>query len=335
MGLVHLGKLQLAAGTSTPTATYLLPVLSAAWHEEANVDQPEELRGDLAKYHRGDILGRMATIDVEADCAYETAPYFFNMNIKAASGVSDASGTPAYLYTWEPTLTAADAPQFYTVQVGDDTSGNAFYATTTFGRNLELSAAIEERTRMRSALVGQQLVAQAFTAGLNRDPTMESAVGQKWAVYVDDSGATIGTTPFAGVLTGFTWRLPNTYEPHKSIDGGLVYNSVKATPWCPELELTLEVDAAALAMRTDFFAGTRQLIRLKNVGGVIHAGTPTATANKYLQIDGAYRVTDWGVVGGSDNTGVQTVRVMCSGEFDPTWAKLYQVQANIAGSVLV
>jgi hypothetical protein len=341
MGLVHLGKIQLAAeGTATPgtvvtTATYLLPVMSAAWHEEANVDQPEELRGDLAKYHRGDILGRMATIDVEADCAFETAPYFFEMNIKHTTGVSDASGTPAYKYTWEPTLTAADVPQTYSIQVGDDTAGNAFVSAFTFGRNLEISAAIEERSRLRTALVAQSLIAQAFTPGLNRDPTMESAVGQKWAVWVDDSGGTIGTTPFAGVLTGFTWRLPNTFEPHKSIDGTLVFNSVKQTPIAPELELTVEVDAAAIAMRTDFLAGTRQLVRLKNTGGVIHAGTPTATASKYLQIDGAYRVTDWGVVGGSDNSGVQTVRVMLTGEFDPTWGKLYQIQANIAGSVLV
>jgi hypothetical protein len=341
MGLTHLGKIQLAAeGTATPgtavtTATYLLPVYRASWHEEDTVDQPEELRGDLAKYHRGDILGKMATIDVEADCTFETLPYFLEMNVKHSAGVSDASGTPAYKYTYEPSLTSADTPQTYTVQVGDDTSGDAFYAPFAFGRNLEISFAIQERSRLRSQLVGQQLVAQAFTGSLDRDPTMESALGQKWAVYFDNTGGTIGTTPFTGVLTGGTWRLPNTFEPHKSIDGTLVYNSVKQTPIAPELEITAEVDSAAIALRTAFLNGTRQLVRLKNTGSTIHPGTPTATAAKYVQIDGAYRITDWGVVGGSDNAGVQTVRIMLTGEYDPTWGKLYQIQVNNAGSVLV
>jgi hypothetical protein len=271
----------------------------------------------------------MVNVDVDFDVTYQDFPYFCEMAIKHAAPVSDGgSGGSAYLRTYTPTLTSPDTPQTYTVQMGDDTSGDAFYAPFTFATNLELSFAIQERTNGKVALVGQSLTAQVFTGSLNRDRTLESAVGQSWAVFFDDTGGTVGNTAYTGVLIAGTWRLPNTYNPHKSIDGTLVYNSVKATQLCPELEITAEVDAAALALRGKYTAGTRQLVRLKSTGSQIHAGTPNATKNKYIQIVGAYRIVDWGVVGGSDNAGVQTVKITLHGEYDAAAGLLYSVAVN-------
>lgn len=338
MGYVHLGRLQIAdestAGNAVTTATALIPVLSAGWHEENVVDQPEELRGSLAKYFRGDILGKTATVDVEADLTYEDAAYFFQMAIKNATGAADGGSPNAYSYTFTPTLSSPDAPRTKTIQVGDDTSGNQFYSEYTFATSLEISASIQERSRLRTSLVGRQLTAQAFTGSLSNTRSVESAVGQKWVLSLDDTGGTIGTTAYTGLITGFTWRLPQTYEAHKAIDGNLYFNSAKAMPWCPELDLTLEVDTAAMGVRTDFKAGTRQLIRLQNTGSTVHAGTPTATAAKFIRIDGAYRITDWGVVGASANGAVQTVQVRAMGEFDAAASLLFSVVVNNALSAL-
>src|SRR6185503_4372670 len=167
MGLTHLGKIQIAdettAGTPVTTATALLPVLKAAWQEVNTVDQPEELRGDLAKYHRGAILGKMVNIDVDFDVTYEDFPYWLEMSVKTATPAGDGGGTVAYKRTYTPTLTSPDVPRTKTIQVGDDTSGDAFYAPFAFARNLELSFAIQERTNGKVAMAAQSLTAQAFT----------------------------------------------------------------------------------------------------------------------------------------------------------------------------
>jgi hypothetical protein len=113
-----------------------------------------------------------------------------------------------------------------------------------------------------------------------------------------------------------TWRMPETYNPHRCIDGTITFTRHQIAAWSPELELTVELDAASTALRSDFAADERKLVHLEN---------PNTGATKNVEIDGAYNITDWGAVGGSDQDGVQTLRLMFSGEYDPDWAKLFEI----------
>lgn len=331
MGLKTLGRLQwgleATAGTATTSPVRAMGLTGVTWHENNNVDMPVELRASMAQHHRGDILSKQADIAVEGYLSFQDAPFLFAAAVKAGTaGVSDSgSANPAYLYTYDPTLSAPDDPSTFTFEVGDDTQ--AYETAYGFATNLEISAAIKEWTRFTTDLVGRVLSATTFTSSSNRE--CEYAKGQNWAIYVDATGGTVGTTQYSGCITGFTWRLPESYMPHHCLDGNLYFSRHEQTPLAPELTFTVELDALAISsLRAAHTNGTRQLIRLKNVGSQIHVSTPAATANHYIQIDGAYRITDWGPVGGADNDGVQTVQVTCIGEYDVTWGKLFQIQVN-------
>jgi hypothetical protein len=343
MGLRSLQRVQLGReaaatpGTAVAATAKLTGVYSAVFHEERVHEQPQELRGSLARHFRTVLQGKMATLDLETTATFEDTPHLLGMAIKSGQwdGTSDgATADPSYIRTYTPALTATDDPDTYTIEVGsiaDDTGAGGTACVEmeySFVRSLEISAAAREMTRVRANIVGRQLTKTTWTGGTADDErTTEDALGQQWKVYIDDaSTGTIGTTLYGGCVVGFTWRLPENFREHMCLDGNLYFNRHEQSSLAPELELTVEVDGAAEAIRQDWANGgtARQLIRLEVLGGTVHSGTPTATARKSLRIDGAYSIIDWGAIGGSDQDGVNTVRILARGEYDATYGKLFE-----------
>lgn len=322
---VGLGKqASLAGGTVAASAT-LMGVYSATFAEDRTIDQPEELRGSFAKYFRGDTLGKVGNVSIDATLSYEDAPYYFGMAFKGGvSGVSDAGATPTYSYTYTPTLTSQDNPDHYSLELVEGTDSHRMPGA--FARSIEISAAIRERTHVKVDIGGQYLTpgitATAGTADDSR--TVEDALGQRWKLYADPVSGTIGTTQYSGCIVSLNWK-HNGYMEDMCLDGNDYFSRVHQMPLAPELEMVVEVDTSSTALRANWVAGDRKLFRLENLGGTIHSGTPNATRTKAIIIDGAYRILEYGEIGGSDQDGFNTVRIRARGEYDDTFAGVSKV----------
>jgi hypothetical protein len=332
MGLRQLARVQSALevtpGTPVPTATSKwMGVYTATWHEERTKDSPEEIRQSLARYFRATTLSVMGSVDLEQTCTFEELPYVLGAGVKGGvSGVTDGGSPPGYAYAYTPTLTAVDTPNTYTLQVGDDTQ--AYLMEYSFVRNFELSFAVRERSRLRSSWVGRQLTTGSFTGALG-DRTIEDAFGQGWLAYIDNQGGSIGATQYAGCIVNGTWRLPQSFIPHNCIDGTNTFTRHQMVSLAPELELTIELDSTANSTRAAYTSDTHKLIRLRNSGTIIHG-----SVHKRITIDGAYQITDWGAVGGSDQDGVQTLRLTARGEYDSSASLLFSIEVVNAVSAL-
>jgi hypothetical protein len=292
LSVVQLGK-ESSAGTLVAATQKLMGVYTATWHEQRTKDSPEELRQSLARYFRATTLDVLATLDLEQTCTFEELPYQLYMGVRGDPTVTnDAAGTTGYRYLWRPTLTAVDVPRTYSFEVGDNTQ--AYTMPYGFVRNLEISFAVRERTRLRSSVVGRSLTAGAFTGSLS-DRTVEDAFGQGWELYVDNQGGTIGTTRYGGCITGGTWRIPQCFVPHNCIDGANTFTRHQMVNLAPELELTVELDSTAQAIRSAAYTqDTHQLIRLQNYGSNVHGAftppvAPTLVVGSAGTPNGTYR----------------------------------------------
>jgi hypothetical protein len=311
-------------GTTVATATAKWTGLyTVRFHQEETKIRPDELRQSLARYFRTVNAGRLGRVEVEMTCTFEDIIFVLMAGIRATTPTADMGMPAAYTWTFSPTLTTVDNPKTYTLQVGDDTQ--AYLQPYSFCTNFELSFAVAELTRLRASFVGREQVAGAATSGLAERIT-EDVLGQKWVVKIGDAG--MGVDPstvaqYTGCVLNGTWRLPQTYTPHRCIDGQLTFTRHQQMPLAPEMDLTVELDATSSAFRSKYINATRQIVRLENVGSQIHGGMPAV--NKLMHLDGAFQLTDWGEVGGSDQDGVNTLRLAYVGEFDPDWGKLFEI----------
>lgn len=345
MGLKPASKVQwgqqgynFTSGTVAATAK-AMGLYAAPWQE---VHQPvplESLNGDLIKYHgvSADLHRQFEINGWDATLTFEDAPFYFRAGYQGAvAGVSDGgSASPTYVYTFTPSTASTALPTFYSLEVGDDTQ--AHRANGCFFTDLEVSFAVRDRTHIKGNVRGRYLDANTgFSAGTaGNDRSVEEALGQNWTMYVEDTGSagtagTIGSTQYSGCIVQGSWKAMR-YALHDCVNGTNLPGTVYPMPFAPELQVTVEVDSVAYsALRAAYTGQTQQLIRLQNLGGTVHSGTPSATKQKAIIIDGAYRITNFGAIGGSDQDGVQTVQVTATGEYNATYGKVSEVTVRNA-----
>lgn len=336
-------RTQYSGGTAAATAK-LMGLYSAAWQELHEISPVASLSGDLAMYHGLSAdLHKVFELKSDATLTFEDAPTWFGMGMKGGvSGVGDGGVvgtvlTNNYVYTYTPSLASTDQADYYSLEVGDDTQ--AHRANGCFARSLEISFAVRDRTHIKADIAGRYLDANVgFTGGTaGNDRTVEEVIGQNWTVAIDDTGSTgtagtIGTTTYPGCVVQGMWKSAR-FKEHDCISGVTYPGTVYPQSYAPELQLTVEVDSLAYStLRAAYIGQTQQLIQLQNLGGTVHSGTPNATKQKAIQINGAYRIKEFGPIGGSDADGVQTVQITATGEYNSTLGYVASLVARMGNA---
>ena len=329
-GLKALRKIQLAIeGTGTPgtpvtTATArLIGTLGMKMNQKYY--RPNDLEtGRLSDYERSIIVSTLAELPFNSDANYEQLAYLLNMAIKpgAKTGPTDSQ----YVYAYDPSLTAANSPNTYTIQYGDDIQ--AFYSAFCFARSIELSGSLEDAVKVKADLVGDYVRTGTFTA-LSNPASLSPVVTQTGKLYIDSSWAGLGGTVQAATLVDFTWKLTEGVIPLKYANGDLFYSDRVEKKRHVELDMTLAFNSASYALWANFTASpqTKVWARLEFTGPLIGV-----TAHDVLTLDGAYIVDDFDTL--SEREGQDIVKVKLISQYDPTGTKEWTVTLKNALSAL-
>jgi hypothetical protein len=182
-------------------------------------------------------------------------------------GLAGVGGAADKTWTWQPSMTAANSPEAYSIDVGDDIQNwRLQYAMM---RSFTLHAALGDVTGFEADLFAQRSIKGAKAA-----PAANSAIkipGDLWTVkfaatQAGLAGASISTAFLLGwslnVNTGLTWR--------HYMDGNLFGAQHVETDIAATLELTVESTALAVSEFYDkALANTLDFVRLKAQGPVL------------------------------------------------------------------
>lgn len=291
------------------------------------IHQPVEDRNSLALNVASDVVvGKEAHLTLTGDVNFRHALWLLAMSIcgnVTPTQPSTSLQPLAYLWTFDPTLTAANTPDItagidtFTFEVGDDTQN--FEAEYCFATKLEISGAPNEACKFTASITGRQWSKTTKTAALVA-AAVQYAPFNLAKFYLDTSGAGMGGTQVTGLLKGFTWTLDTKFKPLYCPDGELYFSGVVEGAKGPELKLTYAWGDAALAEQAYYLARTKRFARVA-LRGTTEIDTGQSNV-PYLYLDQCIQYATWPEWGDSD--GLTTFEVTCKPVYDATWAKIFR-----------
>jgi hypothetical protein len=184
----------------------------------------------------------------------------FNLAIGAPVTTTPGGGTTSRLHTYKP---GNALPESATMQWDD--GANAWRMTGTYVNSFEITGSASGDNMMSAELFAQGMTQQAL-AGVTTDRTPNFYLGWEAKLYLDNLGATAGTTAIPNTMINWTVTFNNQLDRKYTADN--VNSMNKAT--IGELEVTAELlfeasQAASIAeynhWLTDDVAG--RLVRLE------------------------------------------------------------------------
>ncbi len=241
-------------------------------------------------------MGRVYTPNIGAeydmpDCpvTFEQGPYIPNASIHSLmTGVADGGTSTAKIYAFPFSTKQADHTfKTFTVEAGNNNLAHEMeYA---FIDKWGISGAPKQALMWKGVhWIGRQRTSTTFTGSLT-PPSVEEVLFQKGKIYLNDSGATIGTTQKTGTWLGFDFNVASGLVPVWTGDGNLYFIFVKPTGIKASGTLTVEDDATASGLETDWVANTRKMMRLEFAGSAT-GGTGGTYSTKLLRLDMALTI---------------------------------------------
>lgn len=296
---IQLGRESTAGTAVAATSIWRGPATDIV--DESTHEFAEEDVGILLPTDREYVPTKAARIALpETELTFEQVLHILEAGIKTATAV----GTEApYIYTYAfPASTTPNTIKTYTLETGNAVAGDVNEMEYGFVEEFSFSGAAKEAWKMASTWVGRQKTTTTFTGALSL-ASVEEALFQKTALYIDATGGTIGTTAKAGVMTAASLSVKTGIVPVWTPNGQLYFYAHKFTRPEVTLSLTLELENTSgilAAQRAAWVAKSMQLFRLLVSG----AGTSTLT------IDLAGKYTSFGEYQNQDGNTVVEATVM-------------------------
>ena len=207
--------------------------------------------------------------------------------------VNDAVPTGSGPYTWviTPVLTGQAAIKTVTGEfVVDDASSkhyekeSAYLFTTEFEITLEPN----EPAKLKYTMEGRAESTSTVTAALAPITGRTVVPSNLFALWIDDTGGTIGTTAKTQTLRSTKIKVVTGVKPDFTLDGRttLDHTGQQSQMLTGEVELTLEHNANGATEVAAWRAGTVRLIRIKADNGV------ATTGNRQIVLDMGVAWTD-------------------------------------------
>lgn len=195
------------------------------------------------------------------------------------AGVDEVTPTGNDPYTYEYILPGGStdaAVQTYTIEAGDSVQAEemAYCIVTSFTISGGKNAALMAQANWQ----GRQWGTSTFTGALTV-PTVEPIIFNTGALYLDDSGGTVGTTQVSSSFTSFTLTVQTGLGVFQTADGNLYFTAEKRINPSWTLAITAEhtSDWNISNERGNFRNRTMRLVQCDFTG----------TSSRQLTIDGA------------------------------------------------
>jgi hypothetical protein len=268
MGLTGLRKIQIGEestkGNAVAATAALLGKLSV--EDKFTQHSPEEDRGSLIKPYRSIKTGDEVGLSFEGDCTFEQLIYFLHMGV--LGNVTPSASGSENTWTFTPAKTAAGTFDSFTIEYGDDVQ--AFETEYCMASKISLSGGMNAPVTLKVDMFGRQIATTTFTGSIT-PPTVETALGQKSKLYIDNEDGTVGTTEKSSTLISWTYDIETGLYVNRYGDGNLYFsaygeNGAKAT-----LEATVAFNSGVNTERANCDGATQRLMRVEITGTTIDA----------------------------------------------------------------
>ena len=175
-----------------------------------------------------------------------------------------------YLWAFSPSLTASNALDSATLELGDDTQ--AFQVKYLTGKRLTFGAEMGQNQAVKASLecFGLELEKASFTGSLTKSNT-EQMIANQSKIYVDALWANKGTTQKTGMLHAWEVEFLNGVVP-KFHGSGLTFDAVGESYFDFVLTLTIEANSYAVTLFDAHQAQTPLAFSIQVPGSVIGSG---------------------------------------------------------------
>ncbi len=234
---------------------------------------PDEHVGILSQTDRAYIPKKLAALSMPSvEATFEQFPYICEAGVEAETPTQDGAGS-GYIYVYNFPTTAQRTSRTYNIIGGDNVNSDSMPGAYVNSFTLE---GVPGAAWMVSAdWIGQQIT-DGTTFEVLAVPTVEEMLFSKTKLYIDETDTDFGTTVIEGVLLGAKLDVGKTgLIGLDTADGDLIFNVIKQVKPEVNLEITFESEAASIAQRAKWKAGTTQLVRL------ITEGEALATTDTY------------------------------------------------------
>lgn len=240
---------------------------------------PEAALGLRVKSQRSAIRQIMvdgATLTMQ-NAVFQRLPWLLSMGLRTVTLPSTpvTAGQGDYLWDFSHSLTAANNPDAFTIEYGDDTQAYEIEYCMARRYKIDLKVGEDASVSVETEIFGRQITATTFTAALT-NPTVTDMIANLSRIWIDPAWASLGTTEKTAlmrecsieILTGlhpkFFAANSKTFQTH-----GENFLDCRAT-------FTFEGGSDADAQFDLFQAGTARAIRVGCYGPQIGTGTPHA-----------------------------------------------------------
>lgn len=223
-------------------------------------------------------------------------------------GVTGVGGAADKTWTFTPSMTAANAPEAYSIDVGDDTQN--FRCQYSMLRSFTIGAALGELTTLSMDWFAQRAIKTAKAT-----PSDNSAIkipGDLWTIKFAGTAAGL---PGASISTNFLidWQLEvmTGLRNRHYLDGNLYFGQHVETDISAKLTMTVESTALAVSEFYDkWLAQTLDFIRLKATGPALGGSNYSAQIDLPVLFSSVKPI-------GSETEGVNLYEVEANVAYDP------------------
>lgn len=276
----------------------------------------DEFRPEGYKYHTlVNPVKESVTADIEGRPTYNELAYLLSSCLTTAAVVANGAG---FNWAFTPATNADDAPKTLTVERGSGVRAHRFgYGLVS---ELNLTFDRDAGVSLEGSMIGTRLEDNiVLSAGATELVPVPIYIGQT-DIFLDPTFATIGTTKLARCKTarlsiGDRWNPVWVIDSTKPSFAAHVENAPTV-----RLELTVEADAAGMALLGNLRNGDTRFVRIRSQGPLIAA----AVFNTFTA-DVAGKIAEVGDFEESD--GLVTIGWTFDAVHDPTagWARAFRI----------
>lgn len=252
---------------------------------------------------------------------FQELPVLFGCGLKGSVTASEqTSGQTDYMWTFTPSLTAANSPDALTIELGDDIQ--AFEAEYCQFERIRFSGQVAQGmdaspVSVEADFYGRQLTPTTFTNSLSY-ATAEPINAKLARFYLDTAWSGVGVTEKTNILRGFDVEILTGVHPVFTGSGAKYFNTHAEGLIAVTANFTFEGNSDADTIFDAHQAQTFQVVRLKISGSQIGSGQ---THSLTIDVGGTWEtVSPLGSEDRTDNLHSATLR----GYYDSTGAKLMQ-----------
>jgi len=305
----------------------LTPDRVPQYHQDMSATRARSVRDTVFEY----LVRNSLRFDAEHPLYYQLLPFLFSCGLKGSVVAAEQTGGQGdYLWTFTPSLVAANSPESMTLEIGDDVQ--AYETEFVMFERFRIAGEIAQDgvggpVTMEADFFGRQWTATSFTSGLAL-PTTEIMNAKMTQFYLDTSWAGVGGTEKTGLLRAFDIEILTGIHPKFNGDAQRYFSGYGESYIEVMAALTFEGNSDADAIWDVFNTRALAVARIKTSGAAIGSGVAHSLT---LDIGGTWENV---IPLASEDRGDNLHTAILHGKYDATGAKLLQVLVSTDVAVL-